>query len=193
MSRGYHAARKQAEIAEHALHDPMTPDRMRELAGQGSVIERGAVAERPDLPLAIMSALTEDSRRSVRASLARNPSLFDHPGVLEKLLEDREPDVLIALVSNPAIDAPSLARLAAHGNRDVRNAASHVMDGSRVDDRIVGARRHGVQPEEGAPAPVDEAELLRRRREAELLARGGARFHGASRNADKSPEGDDTQ
>lgn len=182
MSRGYHAARKQAEIADHALHDPMTAEQLRDIAGHGTVIERAALAERPDLPLAVMSALVEDSRKAVRIALAHNPAIFRSPSIVELLIGERDPEVLAAIAANPAADEGTLRALAQHRNREVRHAADLALHGEKPVEATGGARMHGSPMEaESSNAGQEDgpsaAELAARR----ALATGGARFHGASR------------
>lgn len=190
MSRGYHAARKQAEIADHALHDPMSAEQLRDLAGHGSVIERTALAERPDLPLAVMSALVEDSRKAVRIALAHNPAIFRAPSIVELLIGEGDPGVLAGIAANPAADAGTLQALAQHRHREVRHAAEISLHGEKPVQASGGARMHGSatggdpSPEQQAGGP-SAAELAARR----ALATGGARFHGASRRRGKATAG----
>src|SRR5690606_3771377 len=108
------------------------------------------------------------------------------PSIVELLIGEGDPEVLAGIAANTAADEGTLRALAQHRNREVRHAADLALYGEKPVEATGGARLHGSSTG-GEPAAETEvsspsaAELAARR----ALARGGARFHGASRRRGK--------
>lgn len=83
---------------------------------------RESVAARSDAPLSVAIHLAQDAKTSVRVALASNPVIATMVSVIDLLAADKEQDVLLALVNNPAIPVTHLSPLSAHSKKRVRQA-----------------------------------------------------------------------
>lgn len=84
---------------------------------------RESLAARPDAPLSVLILLAQDSKSKVRVALAANPAIGAATSVLSLLSNDKDADVVLALVQNVATPVASLRGLLDHGKKAVRQAA----------------------------------------------------------------------
>ncbi|WP_291378187.1 hypothetical protein [Demequina sp.] len=82
---------------------------------------RETIARRDDVPVGIQAVLAQDDATEVRIAVAANPrtasSVFDH------LSTDRNPSVLISLLTNPSLPCAPVERLGSHRRAKVRALA----------------------------------------------------------------------
>jgi len=84
---------------------------------------RESLAARPDAPLSVLILLAQDSKSNVRKALAANPAVGIATSVLSILANDKDGDVVLALVNNVATPAVTLRVLLDNGKKNVRKAA----------------------------------------------------------------------
>lgn len=83
---------------------------------------RESLAAREDAPLTALLHLAQDGRASVREALAGNAIIAEANSVIALLAQDRDLDVVLALVNNMAIEPLRLRILLDHGKKKVREA-----------------------------------------------------------------------
>lgn len=83
---------------------------------------RESLAAREDAPLTALLHLAQDGRASVREALAGNAIIAEANSVITLLAQDRDIDVVLALVNNMAIEPLRLRILLDHGKKKVREA-----------------------------------------------------------------------
>ena len=83
---------------------------------------RESLAAREDAPLTALLHLAQDGRASVREALAGNAIIAEANSVITLLAQDRDIDVVLALVNNKAIEPLRLRILLDHGKKKVREA-----------------------------------------------------------------------
>lgn len=84
---------------------------------------RESLAARPDAPVSVLILLAQDSKSPVRRAVAANPSVGVAMSVLSILASDKDADVALALVENPATPADTVRQMLDHGKKNVRRAA----------------------------------------------------------------------
>jgi hypothetical protein len=84
---------------------------------------RSAVAERPNTPLTCLLLLAQDVSPAVRAGVARNPRADMPIEVRQDLAKDKSPEVVYALIENPATPESILGKLTRSFHRDYAGAA----------------------------------------------------------------------
>lgn len=92
------------------------------LAASRDVKIRESVAARSDAPMSVLIHLALDSKTSVRVALASNPVIATMVSVIDLLAQDKDMDVLMALLSNNAISSARVAQLREHSKKRVRQA-----------------------------------------------------------------------
>ena len=83
---------------------------------------RESLAAREDAPLTALLHLAQDGRAAVREALAGNAIIAEANSVIALLAQDRDLDVVLALVNNMAIEPLRLRILLDHGKKKVREA-----------------------------------------------------------------------
>ena len=83
---------------------------------------RESLAAREDAPLTALLHLAQDGRASVREALAANAIIAEANSVITLLSQDRDIDVVLALVNNMAIEPLRLRIMLDHGKKKVREA-----------------------------------------------------------------------
>ena len=84
---------------------------------------RESLASRQDAPLSALIQLAQDGKSRVREALAANPAVGGAASVLGILADDKDADVVLALVANPAVPIGTVRSLLNHGKKNVRQAA----------------------------------------------------------------------
>lgn len=101
------------------------------LASSRDASIRQSVAARPDAPISALIVLAQDPKSKVRQALAANSAVARAESVQGMLIADKDADVALALVANPATPQAALLRLLEHGKKSVRNAAQERLSNSR--------------------------------------------------------------
>ena len=172
MARGFESAPGASPEVDEAQRPNLHRASLAMHAQSKNPLVREIIASRFDCPFGIMVTLAHDRVVEVKAAVAANPTareaIFDH------LTADRNEEVLLALVSNPAIPTRVLEELVFHKKTAVRSAAAARLDGGDFVDtgsdedsatpelrdvaapqRTGGARMHGV-PERMEQEAVEE-------------------------------------
>jgi len=84
---------------------------------------RAAVAERPNTPLTTLLLLARDIAPAVRAGVARNPRPDLPVELRQDLAKDKSPEVVYAVIENPATPDSILNKFMRGFNRDYAAAA----------------------------------------------------------------------
>ncbi len=109
--------------AKKALDPNLTDDELAGMARSDEVKIRAVVAERTQTPLTSLLQLANDPAPAVRAGVARNPRTDIPIDVRDSLAQDKNPEVLHALIRCEAVPPEILSRLGRSWNRDVAAAA----------------------------------------------------------------------
>lgn len=84
---------------------------------------RESLAARTDAPFSVLILLAQDKKSAVRATLAANTAVGIAASVLSILAGDKDTDVVLALIANPATPLDTVRALLDHGKKNVRKAA----------------------------------------------------------------------
>lgn len=132
-------SRQTARASAERARDPETNDH--ELATLGrseEVMVRAAVAERVETPLTVLLKFADDEAASVRAGLARNQREDLPIEVRQELAKDKAPEVLLALLRNPAVPDSVVAKLSRSRQRDIASAARKRLSEKGTKAAILG-------------------------------------------------------
>ena len=148
MGRGFAEGSKRVARMNLAAADVLDRETFHDLVSDADPLVRAAAAGRPDLSVALMAMLANDTRAPVRAALAANPAIFRAEAALTALLADSATVVAEGLVENPETPRWVLEKLVFHRRRPVRIKAQHALDGTSPEraeapTHPVGARMHG--------------------------------------------------
>ncbi|WP_159449151.1 hypothetical protein [Demequina sp. NBRC 110055] len=116
-------SRQTALASLQDLNARLTDHELATLARSDEAMVRAAVAERPGTPLTTLLKLCRDESATVRAGLARNPRPDMLPQIHEDLAADKVVEVVLALISNPAVPDALIARLGRQFHKEYSAAA----------------------------------------------------------------------
>lgn len=118
------------QSAQKILDDNLTDHDLARLASSDEAKIRSAVAERANTPMTTIIRLATDIAPAVRAGVARNQRVDLPLEIREDLAKDKSPEVVFALIANPAVPAAVLGKLARGRNREYALAARERLSGS---------------------------------------------------------------
>lgn len=135
-----HEQRTALQSAQKVLADNLTDHELARLASSEEAKIRAAVAERANTPMTTIIRLAADIAPAVRAGVARNPRVDLPLEIREDLSKDKSPEVVYALIANPATPNSVLGKLARGRNRDYALAAKERLQaGGGAAARLLGA------------------------------------------------------
>jgi hypothetical protein len=126
MARGFNYAPGASPEVVEAMQPGLHRAHLQALSQSKNWLVREVIGAREDCPLGVMVGLAHDSHQEVRTAVARNISIART--VMEHLSRDRAPEVIIALIGNPALEMDIVESLAYHKRSDIRSAASARLD-----------------------------------------------------------------
>ncbi len=126
MARGYSYADGASPEVDEARKPFLHRATLAMHAQSKNALVRELIAGRDDLPVGLTVTLAHDPSVDVRAAIARNP--VTTAAVREHLATDRHVTVVLALVSNPALEPEALEALLFHKRAEVRAAAADRLD-----------------------------------------------------------------
>lgn len=94
---------------------------------------RAAVAEREGTPLTSLILLAQDVAPAVRAGVARNPRVDLPVEIREDLSKDKSPEVVYALIDNPAVPDAIIQKLARQRHKEYSSAARDRLAGKKSE------------------------------------------------------------
>jgi hypothetical protein len=127
MARGFNYADGASRDIDLARSADLERDQILALGQGKNALVREIVAAREDCPLGLMVTLAHDHVTDVRVAIARNPRALQ--SVMEYLAKDKQPAVILALLTNPSLPEEVVKDLAFnHKRREVREAASGLIE-----------------------------------------------------------------
>ena len=111
----------------NALAMDLTDHELASLARSEEAKVRAAVAERPNTPLTSLLLLAQDISPAVRAGVARNPRPDLPVEMRQDLAKDKSPEVVYALIENPATPDSILSKFTRSFHRDYASSAKAVI------------------------------------------------------------------
>lgn len=111
------------QSAQKALDPNLSDHELAQLAYSEEAKVRAAVAERTNTPLTTLVRLATDVAPAVRAGVARNQRVDIPIELREDLAKDKSPEVVFALIANPAVPAALIGKLARGRNKEIAAAA----------------------------------------------------------------------
>lgn len=109
--------------AHLAVGPHLTDHELATLARSHESKVRAAVAEREATPLTSLILLAQDTSPAVRCGVARNPRADLPLSIRQDLARDRSPEVLFALIANPAVPRSVIAKIARARHKEYSAAA----------------------------------------------------------------------
>lgn len=106
-----------------AASGELTGDEYMDLVRSKDVSARVAAAGRADAPLGALIAFTQDPKPEVRAAVASNPGIGRTTTVIARLADDKNIDVVRALIDNPSVPHEAVEKIAADGPKAARGYA----------------------------------------------------------------------
>jgi hypothetical protein len=106
----------------------LSGDEYMALVRSKDVAARIAAAGRIDAPLGALLAFAQDVKPEVRVAVASNPGIGRTTTVIAHLANDRNADVVRALVDNPEVPREAVEQIANGGLRAVRDYARSKLD-----------------------------------------------------------------
>jgi hypothetical protein len=119
FSLDYDGGKTARSSVSRVMRDDLTDGELAVLGRSEEVRIRAAVAARPLTPLTMLLVLANDEAPSVRAGVARNPRRDIPLEVREALAQDKNPEVLFALIACECVPERIISRLSRSWNRDV--------------------------------------------------------------------------
>lgn len=130
MFSDHYEQRTALQSAQKVLADNLTDHELARLASSEEAKVRAAVAERANTPLTTIIRLASDVAPAVRAGVARNQRVDLPIELREDLAKDKSPEVVFALIANPATPGSILGKLARGRNREYAMAAKERLQAS---------------------------------------------------------------
>lgn len=146
MITEYFAPSTAALIAHRQVGPQLTDHELATLARSHEAKVRAAVAEREATPLTSLVLLAQDTSPAVRCGVARNPRADMPLSIRQDLAKDKSPEVLFALIANPAVPRSIIAKIARARHKEYSAAARRRL--ARTDRGsvhlfgLVGAHSH---------------------------------------------------
>jgi hypothetical protein len=106
----------------------LTDHELATLARSEEAKVRAAVAQRPTTPLTSLLLLAMDVAPAVRAGVARNPRADLPIELRQDLAKDKSPEVVYALIENPATPDSILSKFTRSFHRDYAIAAKDALN-----------------------------------------------------------------
>lgn len=116
-----------AELADHELGS---------LARSDEAKVRAAVAERPNTPLTSLLMLARDISPAVRAGVARNPREDMPIEIRQDLAKDKSPEVIYAVITNPATPESILSKFTRSFHRDYAVSAKEALQQRKAARKV---------------------------------------------------------
>ena len=113
--------------ANKVLAADLTDHELATLARSEEAKVRAAVAERPTTPLTSLLLLGQDVSPAVRAGVARNQRPDLPVELRQDLSKDKSPEVVYAVIENPATPDSILSKLSHSFHRDYAGAAKQAI------------------------------------------------------------------
>src|SRR5512143_106677 len=111
FSEDYEGGKTALNSVAKVMRDDLTDGELATLARSDQLKIRAAVGERVRTPLTSLLILAADESPAVRAGVARNPRVDMPVEMREALAQDKSAEVLLALISCPAVPEKVLSRL----------------------------------------------------------------------------------
>lgn len=124
--------------AERAKDPNLTDHELAALARSEEAKVRATVAERHETPLTALLKLMDDEAPAVRAGVARNTRSDMPEEVFQTLAKDKSPEVVHALISNPAVPGPLIGKLARSRHKDIALAARARLTAKGGASKVLG-------------------------------------------------------
>jgi hypothetical protein len=139
FSLDYESGNTARSSALKAMRDDLTDGELAVLGRSEAVMIRTAVGERPQTPMTTLIILANDEAPWVRAAVARNPRPDIPFEVRETLAQDKNAEVLLALIECPVVPERILSRLARSWNREVASAAKERQRSLKMSGAVASA------------------------------------------------------
>ncbi|WP_084106006.1 hypothetical protein [Demequina sp. NBRC 110056] len=123
---------------QKALDPNLSDHELAVLARSEEAKVRAAVAERPAMPLTSLLKLAQDVSPVVRAGVARNPRPDIPEDLRRDLAADKSPEVVFALIENPAVPDSIIAKLARQVHKEYAATARARLASKGGSSRILG-------------------------------------------------------
>lgn len=117
--------------ATSAVPDELSEGELAQLARSPEAKVRATVGARTATPLTSVLRLLTDEAPSVRAGVARNERPDMPTEIWEDLAGDKAHEVIVALISNPAVPDKVIAKLGRHRTKDYSAAARKRLSDSK--------------------------------------------------------------